>query len=114
MAPHMRYCTGCKFARYCSNACQRAHWKHSGHKQKCSQIKTAFAYQQLRGTKQVFYGHISFDTMMSWVDLIKEKVCSLPDHARSQHLVKDEVLHHGLLVSTDEEFEAMQQMFKRP
>jgi len=35
----VKICSGCGVARYCSETCQRAHWKASSHKLKCKQIK---------------------------------------------------------------------------
>jgi hypothetical protein len=34
------YCSGCRAACYCNEACQRAHWK--AHKSECQKIKARF------------------------------------------------------------------------
>ena len=108
MAPHMQQCKSCKFARYCNKACQKAHWK--SHQKKCKQITSEFSYQQLRNTKQVYYGHVSLITMKCWVDLIKETMRSVPDAAQAQHLVKQGALYGRQL--TREEVEQIQLMFR--
>ena len=108
MAPHMQHCDSCKFARYCSKTCQKAHWKI--HKKTCKQITSVFSYQQLRHTKQVYYGHVSLDTMTCWVDLIKETMRSVPDDAQPHHLVKQGALYGRQL--TREEVEQIQLMFR--
>ena len=108
MHPHMQHCDSCKFARYCSKACQKSHWKI--HKATCTHITSVFKYEQLRRTKQVYYGHVSFDTMTCWVDLIKETMRSVPYDAQPHHLVKQGSLYGRQL--TSEEVEQMQLMFR--
>ena len=43
--------------------------------------------------KQVYYGHVSLNTMTCWVDLIKETMRSVPDAAQAHHLVKQGALY---------------------
>ena len=109
MAAHMQQCNSCQFVRYCSKTCQKAHWKI--HKKTCKQITSVFSYQQLRHTKQVYYGHVSLDTMTCWVDLIKETMRSVPDDAQPHHLVKQGALYGRQL--TRAEVEQIQLMCRR-
>ena len=73
MDQHMKYCQGCKFARYCNEKCQKTHWKH-GHKCACADIKNEFHYIELR-----HYGLISQVTFATWLELIADMDESLPD-----------------------------------
>jgi hypothetical protein len=35
---NLRICSGCKFARYCSQACQKEHWKAGAHSDSCQTL----------------------------------------------------------------------------
>ena len=61
METTMDWCTGCTFARYCSGACQKAHWK-SVHKAQCNHIQRVFAKDATRAPERpghVWYGPLS-------------------------------------------------------
>ena len=108
MDPHMQQCNSCQFVRHYNKICQKTNFKI--HKKTCKQITSVFSYQQLRDTKQVYYGHVSLNTMTRWVDLIKETMRSVPDAAQAHHLVKQAALYGRQL--TREEVEQIQLMFR--
>lgn len=39
-------CTACKAVRYCSEECQRTHWREGGHRQECKRLAAAAAAKQ--------------------------------------------------------------------
>lgn len=36
---HVKRCSKCRVAQYCSRECQKKHWKEGGHKQQCKRLR---------------------------------------------------------------------------
>ena len=61
----MQSCAGCRFARYCSVACQRADWRR--HKPECRQIRASAAYNhRVRRGLGVYYGMMEQRQHVTW------------------------------------------------
>ena len=61
----MQSCAGCRFARYCSVACQRADWRR--HKPECRQICASAAYNhRVRRGLGVYYGMMEQRQHVTW------------------------------------------------
>ena len=61
----MQSCAGCRFARYCSVACQRADWRR--HKAECRQIRESAAYNhRVRRGLGVYYGMMEQRQHVTW------------------------------------------------
>ncbi len=61
----MQSCAGCRFARYCSVACQRADWRR--HKTECRQIRESAAFNhRVRRGLGVYYGMMEQRNHVTW------------------------------------------------
>lgn len=58
----LKKCMGCKYARYCSRACQRQHWRE--HKHVCRQLPEI--YQARRSHRQFYFGELDEGNYNHW------------------------------------------------
>ena len=65
----MQKCGRCQFARYCSAACQQAHWPR--HRRECRPLRDAFDGAHRRDYRQVFYGFLHEMDWRAFVFMIR-------------------------------------------